>query len=285
LVGFGRSEIGLGNCSLLFDNEMGGDRITRNDPTMTTTSTTNNNTNRTAIVFDYDWSLINCNSDTYVFEQLWPERPRVVQEVASQLQWTAAVDRAFHLLHEDQQQSDRANISTNDILQCVARVPVQEFMLEAVKFAHERDATLYIVSDANTLFIEAFLQAQKLSHLFEAIISNGALVGERFSVQPYHDFDNLPPHGCPHCPPNMCKGAILEEVQVLKRHDRVIYIGDGGGDYCPSTRLRKGDTVLARRNYVLSQKIAAEPIQADVREWETGGDVLRTLQEILGDNE
>jgi hypothetical protein len=29
----------------------------------------------------------------------------------------------------------------------------------------------------------------------------------RLRVRPYHD-STLPPHGCPHCPPNMCKGVL-----------------------------------------------------------------------------
>jgi phosphoserine phosphatase len=77
-------------------------------------------------------------------------------------------------------------------------------MLDAVRHAHAKGATLYIVSDANTAFIEAFLRDQGILHIFEAIISNKSILNTgRFVVQPYHDFENLGPHGCPMCPPNM----------------------------------------------------------------------------------
>ena len=45
------------------------------------------------------------------------------------------------------------------------------------------------------------------------------------------------------------QGSILEGIrrEAEKVHrKRVIYIGDGGGDYCPSLRLIQGDHVLAR---------------------------------------
>jgi pyridoxal phosphate phosphatase PHOSPHO2 len=234
----------------------------------------------TAVIFDYDWSLINCNSDTYIFDQLWPERPTVVEEIYKDetKQWTKAVDRSLELLTQT-----KPDITPQHVLQCVARVPVQPCMLEAVQHAHDRNAKLFIVSDANTAFIDAFLKDQGMSDLFEMVISNKAIVREdRLVVQPYHDFDTLPAHGCPLCSPNMCKGQILEDVLGALKFDRIIYVGDGGGDYCPTTRMRQGsDTVLARNNFALAKKIATTPINAKLREWESGEDVLRIFKEIL----
>ena len=125
----------------------------------------------TAVIFDYDWSLINCNSDTYIFHQLWPERPNVVEETYRDItqQWTAAVDKSLELL-----QQTKPHLTAKDILACVAHVPVLDGMLQAAKYAHQQGAKLYIVSDANTMFIDVFLQEQKLQYLFEAV--------ERFST-------------------------------------------------------------------------------------------------------
>ena len=154
----------------------------------------------TAVIFDYDWSLIDCNSDTFIFEQLFPERPHVVQEASRDgMQWTKAVDHGFaQLFHH------KPDLTCQEILDCVATVPVQDFMLDAARYAHDSGAVLFIVSDANTAFIKAFLQHRGILHLFQSIVSNQArLDGERFAVAPYHDFDNLPSHGCSMCPPNM----------------------------------------------------------------------------------
>ena len=242
----------------------------------------------TAVIFDYDWSLINCNSDTYIFHQLWPERPTVVEETYRDVtqQWTAAVDKSLELL-----QQTKPHLKAKDILGCVARVPVLEGMLQAAEYAHQQGAKLYIVSDANTMFIDAFLQEQNLEHLFETVVSNHAFIDDsnnnnnnnRLVVRPYHDFTSQPSHGCPFCPPNLCKGGVIQnELQIFQTYDRIIYVGDGGGDYCPAARLRKGvDTILVRQDYPLAKKISQHPIGADCKEWSTGKDVLRMMQELL----
>ena len=45
----------------------------------------------------------------------------------------------------------------------------------------------------------------------------------RLRVRPYHD-STLPPHGCPHCPPNMCKGDIVDELRTTTGAGRVLYV-------------------------------------------------------------
>eukprot|EP00978_Attheya_sp_CCMP212_P005893 scaffold13167_cov32-Attheya_sp.AAC.1 len=80
----------------------------------------------------------------------------------------------------------------------------------------------------------------------------------------------------------MCKGQILEEDLGALNFDRIIYVGDGGEDYCPTTHMRQGsDTVLARNNFALAKKIATTPIKAKLREWESDEHVLRISKEIL----
>ena len=57
-------------------------------------------------------------------------------------------------------------------------------------------------------------------------------------------------HRCANpCPPNMCKGLIIDRIQnTVSELDnkRFIYLGDGTGDYCPSLRLRERDFVMPR---------------------------------------
>jgi hypothetical protein len=74
----------------------------------------------------------------------------------------------------------------------------------------------------------------------------------------------------------------LESELGALSFDKVVYIGDGGGDYCACTRLRKdSDTVLARHGFPLSDKIVKAPIQARFREWKSGDDILSIFREIL----
>lgn len=131
------------------------------------------------------------------------------------------------------------------------------------------------------MFIEEFVHHHGIHGFFgKGIRTNGASFTEdgRLEVKPYHS-SSRPPHGCPLCPPNMCKGevkerplnvydacwtnlvkgklvnnshqpslnpigAILDDLMypegegACRAADKVIYVGDGGGDYCPVLRLR-----------------------------------------------
>jgi hypothetical protein len=42
---------------------------------------------------------------------------------------------------------------------------------------------------------------------------------------------------------------VLEEILMRHVYSKVIYLGDGLGDFCPCTRLGAADFVLARENY------------------------------------
>ncbi|GAX13590.1 pyridoxal phosphate phosphatase PHOSPHO2 [Fistulifera solaris] len=242
-------------------------------------------TKRIAVIFDYDFTLIDCNSDTYVFERLWPSRPAIVQELYAEQfqQWTRSMDQAFALYY----QHHPKNASRQTILSTVAHVPVQEQMLEAIRYSHAL-ADLFIVSDANTDFIHAFLEKEGIQHLFTHVISNTPTNTDgRFGVAPYFDFVTREPHGCSlQCPPNMCKGKIVQdELQILQTYERVIYLGDGLGDFCPCHRLRETDYALARADFPLAKHIQENPIVANVRLWKSGHDVYQLLATLLKENE
>lgn len=90
-------------------------------------------------------------------------------------------------------------------------------------------------------------QHHDLTTLFSEIITNPAQfdsaqpdllhVGRRLPA-------SAPPHGCKvGCLVNMCKGAELDAFVAARggweAHKRVVYIGDGGNDFCPLLRMRR----------------------------------------------
>ncbi|KAJ0403096.1 hypothetical protein ATCC90586_001274 [Pythium insidiosum] len=236
----------------------------------------------TLVVFDYDWSLINENSDTWIFRQLSPELLEEVARRRSSGSWTQLMDEMLGELV-----ARRPELTRDDIRGAVADIPVQPRMLDAVRLAVEGNgAVLKIISDANTVYIDSMLKHHKIEALVSEVFTNPATFeGEtaRLSVRPYHPL-NEAPHGCPNCPPNMCKGKrrILAKIRETTTFDRVIYIGDGGGDFCPSTLLSSRDIVLARADdedgkaYGLLKKLTlhADEIKARVVPWRTGQDIF-----------
>jgi 2,3-diketo-5-methylthio-1-phosphopentane phosphatase len=193
---------------------------------------------RVLVIFDYDWSLVNENSDTLVFHSLCPE---LVAEIATrrreQPSWTQLMD---DLLGELVQRLP--HLSQEQIQDAVAQIPVQPRMLDALRMAVETfGAHVQIVSDANTVYIESMLALHDLHAYVKRVVTNPAAFepgSNRLRVRPFHALEQ-PPHGCALCPTNMCKGRILDAIRAETDYDIVLYVGDGGGDFCPATRLTR----------------------------------------------
>jgi pyridoxal phosphate phosphatase PHOSPHO2 len=248
------------------------------------------------VVFDYDWSLIDCNSDEAVLDLHPPLHQEMHRLRREGMQWTQLVDRMLTMLAD-------MGVTRSEILSHVAAVPVQEGMLEAVRLAHSLPNTrLAVVSDANHAFISAMLQKHCLEAVFSDVFTNEArweahavpgttTRGERLRVSAYH---KGPPHDCPLCPVNMCKGSIMQQLIAKYRPEQVVYIGDGGGDFCPCAGLTAADVIFARasaeeaagsRSFALLEKLAQlaeeDKLAAQLCPWRTGHDVYEGFREVF----
>lgn len=74
----------------------------------------------------------------------------------------------------------------------------------------------------------------------------------------------------------MCKGDELE-AYLAKRGgrdawDKVVYVGDGGNDFCPLVRMKAGDWGLVRKGMELDERIREEGdkvgLKVVVKKWE-----------------
>jgi len=234
---------------------------------------------KTYVFFDFDWTLINCNSDTYIIEQLRPEIYKKMEAIRSKnnFEWTQLMDHMMGLLWE-------SKITKEEITNCLAGVILDPSMIKGLELLASKgnDVEVHIVSDANQIFIETILQSNKISHHFKSIATNGAHYDEsgRMRVTPYHT--DTEPHTCKFCPPNLCKGSYI----LLHPSDdvRVIYLGDGGGDFCPLQHIENGH-VLARKGWALNKMLDKNVghTKAKVHLWDNADDVLKILQEILNE--
>ncbi|GKC91202.1 thiamine phosphate phosphatase-like protein, partial [Tanacetum coccineum] len=130
-----------------------------------------------------------------------------------------------------------------------------------------------VLSDANQFFIETILKKHRVYDCFSKIITSPTVVDkeDRLRIFPYHGSE-VPPHGCDLCPPNLCKGIVVKQMQDSTSEDVkklvIIYIGDGGGDFCPTLKLRKEDHVMPRKDFPLHNLILKSfvPIKPEVHE-------------------
>jgi len=164
-------------------------------------------------------------------------------------------------------------------------IPFDQGMLKSLQLIHERGADTILVSDANLFFIQCILKHHGLDAVFaaERIFTNGAMWDDkgRLCVSTFQPKDT--PHNCQRCPLNMCKGGIVQRyLQLCGPYDRIVYVGDGSGGFCPVLSLRTCDFVLARRDFPLHNLCAYNPsVQATVRPWRDGAEAYRVFQELL----
>lgn len=237
------------------------------------------------VVFDFDLTILDVDSDNWVidecgatelFESLQPTTP-----------WNPLMDMMMGDIHSKGR-------TIEDIGECLKRAPVDPHIIEAIKSAHALGCDLRVVSDANTFFIETILKHHGFLDCFSEINTNPCYVDEegRLRILPFHaaaDDATKPSHGCTLCPPNMCKGEILERIRCSlgEGKKQFIYVGDGKGDYCPSLKLSEIDCVMPRKNYAAWDLITAniDLIKAKVHEWRDGEDLQRVLLQLIDRSE
>jgi len=237
---------------------------------------------RTVIVFDFDLTIIDCDSDPWVMEQLGATQ--LFQSLLPTLPWNTLMDKIMGEMHEQGK-------TISDIEESLKTIPLYPEMIRAIKFAFSLGYDLRIVSDANMFFIKTILQAHGLLQYFTDIKTNPSFVDEtgRLRIQPFHPFTEGPPHGCSLCPPNMCKGATIDEMMHKSLEGesvdekQFIYLGDGSGDFCPSLKLRDGDHVLPRKEYPLWKLIHknCDLVKAQVHGWSNAKDVEDLFVKLL----
>ncbi|KAI3947515.1 hypothetical protein MKW92_012307 [Papaver armeniacum] len=224
------------------------------------------------VVFDFDHTIIDCDSDAWVFDQFGVTK--LFNQLLTTMSWNSSVDMVMKEIHS-------LGGTIEEMVEGLKRVPLHPQMITAIKSAHSLGCDLRIVSDANVFFIETILKHYGLLEYFSEIITNPNCVDEqgRFRVLSYNDFAFTDPHKCSlACPPNMCKGKIIERMRDSLAFDegkkQIIYIGDGKGDFCPSLKMREGDYLMPRKNYPVWELICNSSIhiKAEIHEWSSGDD-------------
>lgn len=239
---------------------------------------------KTLVVFDFDHTLVDNNSDTWVV-RCAPDQslPDWLTSSYKKGRWTEYMGRVMTYIGE--------NAVTKEAIQReMEAIPFTHGMIELLTFIthNKSEIDCIVVSDANSLFIDWILHGAGVRSAVDQILSNPASFDERgfMTVQCHHS------HQCTRCPVNMCKRKVLEDflseqAGVGVEYQKVFYAGDGGNDLCPAWCLRVGDVVLPRRGYTLekllerlqngqvNQEVELKP---RVLPWTSGLEILEELK-------
>ncbi|KAJ2917741.1 hypothetical protein MD484_g2639, partial [Candolleomyces efflorescens] len=207
------------------------------------------------VVFDFDWSMADQDTDRWIFEVLAPDLRRKMKTLKEEIQWTDLVAQSLREAHA-------RGIKREQIENALRVMPFHPAMARGVDNLKKTGRTTFLcLSNSNSVFISTILEDKKLTHIFSEVITNPAhwedeLLSLRRRVDP-----SGPQHACTvGCSPNMCKGEELEAFLARngQEYDRVVYVGDGSNDFCPILRMREQDLVLCRSHRGLSQRIHKE---------------------------
>lgn len=264
---------------------------------MTIDSKLKNLIQRELIVFDFDETIVDCNSDSWI-HQLAPNK-----RIPDHIEYRHGQDYFRHVqsvltyLHENK-------VTEQDYIKCLSTMPSVPGMIETLITTLGKKPEKYdmvILSDANSFFISSYLKAKSIDNLFSTVLTNPA----RFTTDGQLLIDEY--HVQTHCSMsarNLCKGEALTNF-IGKRmldHNTVYtcinYVGDGENDLCPSTRLSTRDRVFPREGYsldrlctrlrnnsILQQRVSAlmdengklPELNATIVPWTTGEIILNSI--------
>ncbi|KAL2501378.1 Inorganic pyrophosphatase 3 [Forsythia ovata] len=229
------------------------------------------------MIFDFDRTLIDDDSDRWVLTNMG--LTHLFYQLQSTLPWNFLMSRMLEELHLQGR-------SVYDIAECLQQIPLHPRIIAVIRTAHALGCDLKVVSDANEFYIKTILEHHGVYNCFSEIITNPTVVedGGRLRIFPYHDMASS--HGCNLCPPNLCKGCVLEQIQSSiseSERKRLIYVGDGRNDFCPTLKLDAQDFVMPRMNFPLFDRILNNPmlVKAKVHEWSNGEELARILHELI----
>jgi len=210
----------------------------------------------TIFVWDFDWTVINCNSDEYVpagflGDEEVAERITAEMKEHGPTKWHECVANLINACMIEK------GCSKDDILEKAAQMPFLIDVKQALTdVANNKQCQQAIISDGNDKFIEAYLRKNDMIDFFSNIETNvGSWVtnniGTSFKIR--YQSSKYGGHECKlKCPPNLCKTQVLEDIlnrmsSKDMQRPRIVYVGDGHNDACPALQvLNENDVLLAR---------------------------------------
>ena len=257
--------------------------------------------------FDFDYTIINANSNNYLnklviekesflvdqnnSKKLTPSIAQLnkfkysdhIENLSNKSNNTIRMNTVFNYMHS------KHNIGQNEMIKCLSEVKISDKMCSLFEMLNKQQYILMIVSDSNKFLIKTILKANKLDNLFHDnnIIANEAYFDHsgRLIVVPYnqiHFKDKNKHFDCSvsYCRQNICKGTIIESYLNNQVNIEAIYVGDGTIDYCPGLKLKQSHNFFVKYNsslYKLIKNDKEKQIVANIKYWKNANEIINQL--------
>lgn len=211
----------------------------------------NRNFNKKLFVFDFDETITDANTDTWIYKALEGERlpQSVLDKFTTKGEWNQFMKEIFTHLHQ-------SGVTEQQMIQTQSTIPIIPGMIDVLKRIKSSGHDNVIISNANTLFIEWILKHHKIDNLVDAVYTNPSYINEEgllvLGVAHEHDCDI-----CWHnqCKTKSMKSFVEEKIEKNDGYSNIHYFGDGINDICPVINLGKEDYGFVRRGFGLEDKV------------------------------
>lgn len=256
------------------------------------------------VVFDFDHTILDCNSDVNIPHHLGRAALQE-QLIKLKLQWTNLISALLAPFAKEQ----IADAARTSVVVHPGVIALMRFLMD-LQEATRRDGSqeiapfleVCIASDANHLFIQEIFAEHFPFLKVTSVHTNDYhdLRGTEREGEPCDEtgetrlsklswYEPAPGHNCRLCcfrgRPHMCKSRIIHRcLHNSKLIDpTVIFVGDGGNDYCPVINcLRPRDFVFARSGFPLANDLALRKGGCcHVELWQDGDALHKVFQRVL----
>jgi len=245
----------------------------------------NTNQQNILVLWDFDNSMINENVDYWIPGTLWTKDFSIMREMRKNARPFTKEKTFSTLMGSIFEELFKQGVTDKDYQELMKKTPVFKENLEVIRNLHILGIEQKIVSDANSYFIETFLEIHDIRKCFSEIRTHPAKIDE-FGKLVVTEWTDTHPLGerCKYfgyCGHQMCKAEVVNGIP-RPENARIIYIGDGSGDFCGVRVLKACDFAFVREGFSLEKDINENEgaITCQIRTWKDGKTLKKQFQEI-----
>ena len=136
--------------------------------------------------------------------------------------------------------------------------------------------------------IKHVLKYHGIFDLFDDFILNKAIIQDEKSESLLFVPRDQFPHSCDLCISSQCKGFELKKYldkNKDKKYSKIIFICDGGNDFCPSKKiLKKGDIIFPRVDHWFCKRVFGEKLINELKcefcPWKSADEIIDKLEKL-----
>ena len=232
------------------------------------------------LIFDFDETIVDQDS---MYEQARMTLSEEEYKKIIELDEFDYYDAFNYFFKKEKEQG----LSLKDINANLEKLSLSPKIIELFDYIRKTKSKydLLLLSGDIDYVIKYILKYNNIIDLFSYIICNKAEIkddnSERIIYVPRDQFL----HNCNLCISSQCKGLELEKFLKDKNYNKILFVCDGGNDFCPAKKImKKRDIVFPREGHRFLKRLEIENLKNDLKceivPWKTGEDIINRLKEI-----